>query len=225
MVRSGFGLRSKLDRAPGVVRLAGARRAAALRTSAGLARAQGSDVDDEGVLDLVTKRLKLMLRAFLASVAMLAPAGAFSKGLAVKDLTTIERAVTEALGPGFIGRAAPARIDLMCASCAGEPIVGVQIGVQNDGTEQRVRAGQTKIDDLERICRARSPECRISALDVAPAVGWVSSYRVGDTAGATAIVIRDGDLLTIRAIARDAASARRIVDTLLPLVKERVVGR
>lgn len=161
----------------------------------------------------------------LASTLTLVAPGAQARGLAVQDLTTIERAVTEALGPGFIGRAEPGRIDTMCPSCAGEPIVGVRIGVQNDGTEQRVRSGRTSVADLERICQAKSSECRISALDVAPAVGWVSSYPIGESAGATAVVIQNGDLLTIRSIATDAASARGSIEKLLQLVREKFVGR
>lgn len=182
-------------------------------------RAQGT------MRDAVALGRGAMRRAALVATAMLAAAGAHAHRLAVKDLRTVERAVTEALGPGFVGRAAPTRIDLICSSCAGEPIVGIRIGTQDDGTEQRVRAGRTTMADLERICRARSPECRITALDVAPAVGWVSSYPVGDGAGATAVVIRDGDLLTIRSIATDATSARANIDKLMPLVNNRIVGR
>jgi hypothetical protein len=172
----------------------------------------------------VTLKRRMSWRTLLASAAMLVAAGAGARGLAVADLRTIERAVIEAIGPGFIGRAEPSRIDMMCSACAGEPIVGVQIGKQDDGTEQRVRSGRTTIKDLERLCRARSPECRITPLDVAPAVGWVSSYPIGETAGATAVVIQDGQLLTIRSIATDAASARRNVDKLMPLIRTEVIG-
>lgn len=78
--------------------------------------------------------------------------------------------------------------------------------------------------DLEQICRARSPRCTVTALEVAPAVGWVSGYPLGDRAGATAIIIRDGDLLTIRSLARDPASARQAIDHLLPLIRTRIIG-
>jgi hypothetical protein len=172
-----------------------------------------------------TPKRRMIWRAVIASAATLGAAGADARGLAVTDLRTIERAMIEALGPGFIGRAEPSRIDMICSDCAGGPIVGVQMGAQNDGTEQRVRSGRTTIEDLERLCRASSPECRISALDVAPAVGWVSSYPIGENAGATAVVIQDGGLLTIRSLATDADAARRNVDRLMPLVRERVIER
>lgn len=161
--------------------------------------------------------------ATLLVVATVAPAEA--RGLAAKDLTTVERAVLDKLGPGFDARAEPNRIDLICTGCAGAPMIGIQLGRQDDGTEGRVRSGQTRIADLERLCQARSSECRLSALDVAPAVGWVSGYAFGGTAGATAVIIRDGDLLTIRSLATDAATARRGIDKLLPLIRSRLIGR
>lgn len=162
----------------------------------------------------------------LALLALLAPAAASAQEgpQAPGDLTAIEGAVTEALGPGYAVQADPGRLALACSSCAGEPIVSIETGRQTDGTEQRVRSGETRIADLERLCKARNPECRLTPLQVAPAVGWVSSYALGSSAGATAILLRDGALVTIRSVANDAATARRTVDKLLPVVRGRLLG-
>lgn len=154
-----------------------------------------------------------------------AQAQAAPSGFTTKDLTTIERAVTEALGPGFAVQADPARLALACMGCAGEPIVGIELGRQDDGTEQRVRSGETSMAKLEQQCRARSPECRLAALKVEPAVGWVSNWSLGSSAATTAILLKGGDLLTIRSVANDAATARRNLDKLLPVVRAEVIGK
>jgi hypothetical protein len=163
-----------------------------------------------------------------ALAALLAPAAAHAQaqpqGFASKDLTTIERAVTDALGTGFAVQADPNRLALACMGCAGEPIIGIELGRQTDGTEDRVRSGQTKAADLEKLCQARDPECKLSLLDAAPAVGWVSSWSLGSSAAATAILIKGGDMVTIRSVAQDAATARRNIDKLLPVVRGKLIG-
>lgn len=145
-------------------------------------------------------------------------------GFATKNINSLDGEVLELLGPGFVGAPRPGKLAYTCPDCAGQPILGIEFGRQVDGTEGRVRSGETKIEDLEKQCQARSPECRIEALDAGPAVGWVSSYAIGKDQGATAVLIRDGDLLTIRSVANDAAMARANLDKLLPLVREKIIG-
>jgi len=145
-------------------------------------------------------------------------------GFATKNINSLDDEVLKLLGPGFIGAPRPGKLAYTCPDCAGQPILGIEFGRQVDGTEGRVRSGETKIEDLEKQCQARSPECRIEALDAGPAVGWVSSYAIGKDQGATAVLIRDGDLLTIRSVANDAAMARSNLDKLLPLVREKIIG-
>jgi hypothetical protein len=148
-----------------------------------------------------------------------------AQGLMTKDLTGLGRAAAAAIGTGFEVKAEKERLTLVCGTCAGEPIIDIRIGRQTDGTEERVRSGATSMADLQRLCRVRSPSCTVSALAVEPAVGWVSGYPLGDRAGATAVIIRDGDLLTVRCLASNPAAARRTVDQLLPLVRTQIVGR
>ena len=149
---------------------------------------------------------------------------ALPDGFVTKNINSLDGEVLALLGSGFVSAPRPGKLAYSCPDCAGQPILGIEFGRQVDGTEGRVRSGETKIEDLQAQCQARSPECRIEALDAGPAVGWVSSYAIGKDQGATAVLIRDGDLLTIRSVANDAAMARANLDKLLPLVREKIIG-
>lgn len=164
--------------------------------------------------------MRLLLMCIVAMIAT----GARAEGFAVRDLSGVASEVAAALGNGFIHRAEPLRLTLMCPECAGTPTIDVLLGQQTDGTEQRVRSGETSIASLEKLCQAKSPSCRISGLDVAPAVGWISTYPMGSTAGSTAIILRDGDLLTIRSLAPSAEVARDNAEKVLKAVKPKLTG-
>jgi len=151
----------------------------------------------------------MTLRIILAAALLFAPTtSVLAQGFATRDLASLAKDMERILGPRFISRTEEGQVALSCLSCPGSPIVGVALGRQDDGTEQRVREGKTTIEQLRQQCRARDPGCELTALDVAPAVGWITSYRMGTMAGATAIIIRDGDLLTIRSLSEDPAIAR-----------------
>lgn len=165
-----------------------------------------------------------MRRHALALLVGLVPLPAIAEGFAVRDLATVADEAKTALGGGYAARADAARLTLLCTACAGAPMIDVLLGRQADGTEERVRSGQTPIARLEALCRQRDPECRLTGLLVAPAVGWISTFRMGSMSGATAIVLRDGDLLTIRSLAGDAATASRNARTLVERLAPRIVG-
>lgn len=157
-------------------------------------------------------------------IAVIMPIPAHARGFVSKDLTTAQTSAKAALGPGFIGRGSANELLFTCPDCKGAPAVTVLLGPGDAGTEARVRSGATTIAGLEDQCRARAPDCRITALAVAPAVGWVSGYQIGGIAGATAVLMRDGDMVVIRSIAADAATARHSVDLLLPVLRAKVIG-
>lgn len=168
-----------------------------------------------------------MLRCLviLLPIVLMPIAGAEAQGFATMDLTGIEASISSVLGPGCVMRAEPKQLTGTCQDDPGEPIASIQLGRQLDGTEQRVRSGATSMADLERLCQARSAACTLSAVDVAPAVGWLTAYPLGGgSAGATVIMIRDGDLLTLRCIANHPVPARALVERLLPVLRARVVG-
>jgi hypothetical protein len=48
---------------------------------------------------------------------------------------------------------------------------------------------------------------------------------VGSSTGSTAVILRDGDLLTIRSIAADADVARGNAEKIVEAVSPKVVGR
>lgn len=165
------------------------------------------------------------MRRVLAALLGLSTVSAQAEGFAVRDLSSVAAQASAALGEGFQSRVAPQRVTLMCPSCEGAPMIDILLGRQDDGTEERVRSGQTSIEKLEALCQARSPECRLSALSVAPAVGWLSTYPMGSTAGSTAVILRGGDLLTIRSLARNSEVAARNAQTLARTVAPAIVGR
>lgn len=169
----------------------------------------------------VPLRRRLLLILPLLVMAMSANA----QGFATNDLTALGKSAAAALGEDFTFRAEPSRLTLACDTCAGEPIVDVILGKQADGTEERVRSGATTIVDLEELCRSRNDACRMSALDVGAAVGWVSSYPAGDREGATAVIMLDGQLLTVRALATGAGVARGAITRLLPLIRSTIIAR
>lgn len=164
--------------------------------------------------------------AALSAVLISTAAGsALAEGFAIRDLRTVDSNAKAALGAGYLSRPLTNRLILTCTTCQGAPMIDITIGRQTDGTEARVRSGQTTIPQLQAQCQARSPSCRIGAVSLPPAVGWVSSYTMGAMAGSTAVIIRDGDMLTLRVITDDPALSRRLAETLISTVGRQIVGR
>ena len=164
------------------------------------------------------------MRGLLILVFGLWAQAAIAQGFALHDLTGLAEAARAALGTEATARAEAEHLGLHCSACTGAPSIEIRIGRLTDGTEARVRSGRTTLAALEAICVRRNPDCRLSTLPAGPAIGWMSVYALGGSAGATAVILRDGDLLTIeaRAADREAAedSARRVMQALLP----RIVG-
>jgi hypothetical protein len=98
------------------------------------------------------------------------------------------------------------------------------MGRQADGTEERVRSGQTPISRLEKLCQERNPSCRLTGLDVAPAVGWISTYSMGAMFASTVVILRGGDLLTIRSLASNAEAARANAEKVVRAVRPKLIG-
>ncbi|QJU59911.1 hypothetical protein HL653_21115 [Sphingomonas sp. AP4-R1] len=170
--------------------------------------------------------MRVPIRLGFALLLALAPAASGrAAGFAVHDLTSLGPDMEKTLGPGFVHRAEARRVTLTCLGCAANPMIDVLLGRQDDGTEDRVRAGETTIARLEAICREKDPACRLTALEIAPAVGWMSHWRMADRPGATVVILRDGDLLTIRSLADTDAVARANAEKLVTAIGGRVVGR
>lgn len=165
------------------------------------------------------------MRSLVVGLLCLAGGAAQAEGFAVRDLQGVASEVRAALDPRFASRAEPKRLILTCPACEGAPMIDILLGRQDDGTEGRVRSGQTTMARMEAICQARSPDCRLSALSVPPALGWITTYAIGSNAGSTVILLRDGDLLTIRSLASARAVASGNAERLAAEVAPRIVGR
>lgn len=162
------------------------------------------------------KRLSLILALLAGSAA--------ADGFAMPDLTGIT-VDTVAFGPNYIQRAEPGRITIACLDCGADFIaIDVLMGRSTDGTEGRYRSGETTLADMEAICASGDPTCRLEAIEVGDAVGWVSVYEGFPGPGSTAALFLDGDLLTIRSIAPDTALARENADIALRTVAPQIVG-
>ncbi|SFI26589.1 hypothetical protein [Jannaschia pohangensis] len=162
-----------------------------------------------------------MIRTLAALCLLAGPAAA--QGFATKDLTRVTVPTDLLAGQANTTRAEPARLTILCTDCGADFVaIDVLLGRQTDGTEARFRSGQTTIAMLEAQCKARAPECTLSPVSVGGAVGWMSSFASGNGAGATAVLLQDGDMLTIRSLAPTAdtavANATAVANRLAPQI-------
>ena len=165
------------------------------------------------------------MRNLLAILCSLWAPAAQAQGFAIHDLTPLAEDTRTALGKDATVQAQPLQLMLTCPACDGAPTVALQLGRLTDGTEGRIRSGRTTMAALETMCVQKNPDCRLTTLPAGPAVAWITSYAFGTGAGATAIILRDGDLLTIDARSVDRGAAE---DTVLRLARKllpRIVGR
>lgn len=160
----------------------------------------------------------------MAIVVALMATEARADGFVVRDLAAVAPEVIAALGSGFSQRSEPQRLTLVCPKCEGEPAIDLQLGRQTDGTEERLRSGQTPISRLEKLCQEKSPSCRLTGLDIAPAVGWISAYPMGSMFASTVVILRGGDLLTIRSVASTADAARNNAEKVVKVVRAKLIG-
>lgn len=199
--------------------------------AAGTRRAQAASrrravvrVEPERLEGFRARTLRATLAAF-AALAAAVPATARAEGFATHDLAPLAAPLAAALGAGATHRGEAGRVILACPACDGAPMLDIRLGRQTDGTEQRVRSGETPIARLDALCKAREPACVVTALDVAPAVGWISAWPSGSMRGATAVVLKDGDLLTLRALAATPQAADAAVRAALATVRPRLLPR
>jgi hypothetical protein len=140
------------------------------------------------------------------------------------NLDDIATKAEAALGADFKAQTLERAVSLSCDACASITTVIIQIGRQTDGTEERVRSGETTIEKLEAQCQANEASCRIERADIGGAVGWQSTYSRGDLGGSTLVLIKDGDLLTVRSIAASAEKAKKNLSRLKKSVILGIVG-
>jgi hypothetical protein len=128
-------------------------------------------------------------------------------GFAVSDLTQIKATPLVIDAKTFTPRAEPQRLTLACLKCESVEAVDVLIAKSDDGTEARLRSGETKIATIEANCQSREPDCRIERLDLAGAVGWVSRTKAVGSSISTAVLFKGGDRLIVRSMADNVDTA------------------
>jgi hypothetical protein len=141
-------------------------------------------------------------------------------------IETVARRAQAELGPDFraqIGNGQ--RVVLLCSRCEGLRMITIQISRQTDGTEGRVRTGQTKIADLESQCQASEPSCKIERADMGPAVGWLARYRGATGSGYTLVLLNNGNMLTVRSNAATAVTALEDLRRMQRAVIPEIIGR
>lgn len=164
------------------------------------------------------------MRGLFVLLPVLWAHAALAQGFALHDLTTIAGDARIALDRESEVQAEAQHLILTCSPCNGAPTVDLQLGRLTDGTEARVRSGKTSFGALESICVRRNPDCRLTSLAAGPAIAWISVYALERGAGATAVVLRDGDLLTIEARAATRGAAEDSVLHVAHAVLPRIVG-
>jgi len=167
-----------------------------------------------------------MRRTVIAAFACLSSALAHAEGFVRHDLTEIASEARAALDDSFAMTSHVRRLTLTCPGCKGAPTIDLSIGGHMDDAVARLQSGRTSLASLRSACRSRNPACNITELSVGPAVGWVVTHPAGPlTTSATAFVLRGSDLLTIRSLAEDGATAERNAHTLVQALAPRIVGR
>ncbi|SFM01504.1 hypothetical protein [Methylobacterium pseudosasicola] len=164
------------------------------------------------------------MRCLLVLLGCLIAHATQAQGFASHDLTAFVDPIKTAVGGKPTVQATPLNLALTCSPCTGSPAVEIQLGASNDGTETRVRSGVTSFAKLESLCIKQNPDCRLSALPVSPAIGWITVYALENGGGSTAVILRDGDLLTIRARADSPGHAEDSVRALTQNVVPKIVG-
>lgn len=171
------------------------------------------------------------MRSFTTRIVALAALGAApfaaqAAGFATHDLTPFAAKINAAIDESCQIAADPARVTLMCNQPGDGPLIDVFLRRResDDHLEQNIRAGKTGQAEVDALCKKLNPDCTVTMLDVPPAVGWIGAQPMRRQAVSTATLVRDGDQLTVRALASDPAKARAYVDKALAVVRP-VIGQ
>lgn len=154
----------------------------------------------------------------MGKIALLALALLFAPHVAYADMamTNLTRLNTTALEKqGWTVRKQASRVTLFCKSCGEMTATDIILERANDGTEERIRSGQTTAKTMLAICKKNAENRGSACYGISPvalkgAVGFVSDVGVGPMgSAATYILWQDGRRLTIRNVAPTRAAARK----------------
>jgi hypothetical protein len=145
------------------------------------------------------------------------------------DLRKLNIAPLEA--KGWLARKDERRVILMCAECAGNPSVDVQLSTLPDGTEGRIRSGATTAESMRERCQANAARLKttchsLTASNVAGAVGFVSDVSLGERSHvATQTLWQDGYVLVIRVLSDSRDVAQSTVREMTAKLGSQIVHR
>jgi hypothetical protein len=147
----------------------------------------------------------------LAALALATPAHA---DFAVADLTRVDLSRFDA--GRWSAKQEAARITLACTACEELTAIDIQLG-DDDGTEGRIRSGQTTAESMSAIGRANAARSAgageyfgAEAIRRGAAVGFRQEARALGQFITTYILWDGGKRLIIRGSAPDRAVSRRI---------------
>ena len=163
---------------------------------------------------------------FLFPVVLIGAAQmAAADGFALNNLQKVEVDNSQFAGGTYEHQKERKRIILACTTCDDLTSISVEIGRSTDGTEGRFRSGETTVEKMQNICQQRNPKCRLTRLDLGPAVGWVTQYKLGPIEGSTAVLFRDGDLLTVRTTSDSRNRTGSNMAAALDHIAPQIVGK
>jgi hypothetical protein len=134
--------------------------------------------------------------------------------LAMSVLSGVNTSILEA--QGWQMRKENARLTLACGDFEGFVATNILLESARDGTEKRIRSGETTAATMLPVCRenaqAKGSECfGLKEADLAGAVGFVSDVGLGPMGFASTYVLwQNGKRLTIRSVAPTRAEAARV---------------
>lgn len=166
----------------------------------------------------------------MRSILLLLLAGAapaLAEGFASRDLTTATVDTAAFEGGSFEAEAtSPGRLTIFCTDCEGFTAIDVLMGGGDAGLERRLREDEGTVGELEARCRERAPSCRIVPVTLGAAIGYRSTYEAASTRGSTAVVMLDGEGMTVRSIAPDTETASANAEAALDTVgRAMILGR
>jgi hypothetical protein len=170
------------------------------------------------------------LIALPGCTSSVADSGVKKSGFAVTDLTKFNSIGSGASnvqlgGQECIARAELSRLTIMCLDAPASPAIDVKLSKSKDGTEARLRSGETTIAKMEELCAQRGGVCKMEALKLGGAVGFVSKTNVGNTKIHNITLFKKDDLMVIRAISEDADVAAKYGKLVLDFYGTKIVGQ
>lgn len=160
------------------------------------------------------------MRLGLSVLLCLAPLVAAAEGFALTDLRKVEIDASAFAGGSYDYQQDRKRLIIACETCDDLTVISADVSRSTDGTEGRFRSGETTIEKMEALCQDRDPKCRLTRVEVGGAVGWDR----GPDKGSTAVLFRDGDLLTIRSLSESRNRSGTNMAAALRTIAPQIVG-